>query len=180
MKAKWIKRIVISLAVLIVFFALIELLAWWTDVTFKKIFVDPEKLKYGECGPEELLPEVERVCDINFPEGITGVKTAWAYTVWDSPGANPFIVRFLADPNTISWFLKSLPKDIEFTEYEPNMDDRNSYRSPIPDWFTEPIQRGKKTCVLTDSAHLEIYVDTADEKSLVVYVRGFCDLALDN
>lgn len=121
-----------------------------------------------ECEPAVLLPDLERQRKIDFPEGIKEVKTARTAGKRDVPvTTSAFNVRFSADPNTVDTFLKSFRTEITLMPYERNSDTRHSSGLRTPEWFTEPITKGKQ------HSSIGIYIDISNDKNFVVYFMGY-------
>lgn len=71
-----------------------------------------------ECAPEDLIPDLEKMFDINFPKVIKEIKTAKKLGSWDSNTIH-FIVKFCAEPDIVDKFLKSFPKGVGLVSYDP-------------------------------------------------------------
>jgi len=128
--------------------------------------------RYVDCDPEQLLADLERVSHVNFPDDIQKVKAAKSVPV---EGDILFIVKFTCKPNALNTFLKSFPDEplkIELEAYKPDYDLRKASFWPPPRWFTEVIGYGKEGALFLDNRRAEIYIDTTNEKPLVVYIRG--------
>jgi hypothetical protein len=169
MKVKVTLIIITFVAVLIT--GVIFMLLRHARLTFDNIFAKP--FRYRECMPEKLLPELESWFDINFPEGIEQIQTSHTLGCWDSSWSH-FIVRFSAEPNTVEAFLETFPPKttIELYTYTPNDDDRSvsAARLRIPDWFLNPIEKGK--IAHTPSGQPEVYIDTINKDTFTVYIQG--------
>jgi len=91
---------------------------------------------------------------------------------WDS-SMSGFIVKFTAEPAIVDKFMRSFPS-FRIGPYELEYDGRKCFGAPqyIPECFTEPIQQGKMRRV-PGKEDVDIYIDTTDERSFVVYMQGF-------
>lgn len=130
-------------------------------------------LGYKESTPEEVIRNVERFLDINFPEQIESVRAATAQN-WDS-SAIDILIRFAAHPNEVNKFLKSLGRSykLEFEPYRHYPDER-SFGSSTPKWFTEAISAGKEVDVdLSPMGNpYVIYIDESNKDNFIVYMAG--------
>lgn len=175
MKRKWIKRLIVCFVILLTIlltvflYCLLSAREYFNGLAYK--------YRYRECAAEELLPDLERVFDVNFPEVIKEIKTAKTPGSWDSNTSN-FIVKFCAEPDTVNTFLRSFPEDrlhkVKLYPYASEFDRRNSSSTrPPPEWFTEPITKGEMGGYRLAGPKLKIYIDTSDETNYVVYLHGF-------
>jgi hypothetical protein len=130
---------------------------------------------YFECNPERMVSHLEKTFVIDFPEDITKVRTAKSFGWDDSIG---FMVKFVAEPNSVDRFLKSFPKEGNLSQYRVEDDIRDT-RTYVPKWFSEPIIQGKEaspSLVSRDygkaGSDLSVYIDTTNEKGFVVYIHG--------
>jgi hypothetical protein len=128
---------------------------------------------YVRRNPKKRIAYLEKVCDIDFPEGIKEVKIATAWlTSWD-PSYTGYLIQFRIEPN----LLESLVKLENLQPYSRENDDRST-QIPGPKWFTKPIRKGKmgkmNVRFIEDKvgAHIDIYVDTSDKESCIVYMCG--------
>jgi len=127
--------------------------------------------RYIERNPERMIGRLERIFEVDFPKEIKEVRAARTRVSWD--GVASFIVKFTAAPDVVESFVKV--KNLE--PYSRERDDRDS-GTPKPQWFTEPIKQGKTGDIYLSSRQDktvfrgEIYVDNADEKNFVIYIRG--------
>jgi len=124
-----------------------------------------------ECSPEDLIPDLEKTFDINFPKGIKEIKTAKTLGSWDSNTID-FIVKFCAEPDIVDTFIKSFPQGVVLEDYDPEWDMRSVGITSAPAWFTMPIQKGRMGDI-PGYGDKEIYIDTTNEKEFVVYFYGF-------
>jgi len=136
---------------------------------------------YFECNPERMVNHLEKTFIIDFPEGITEVRTAKSFG-WDN--SIGFKIRFIAEPNTVDRFLKSFQEEVDLYPYSPDQDLRGSVYDPR--WFMVPIKQGKMTSPSFRSreygkagSDLSVYIDTTNEKSFVVYIIGGYDGKMD-
>lgn len=123
-----------------------------------------------ECAPEELILDLEIAFDINIPEDIGDIKTAKAPP---DEGAVVFIVKFSAEADTVRRFVASLPRAGELPGYEQESDTRAASIFPMPNWFTEPIRRGRMRSISTSGALGRLYIDTTLWERFIVYFHGF-------
>jgi len=137
---------------------------------------------YFECNPERMVCHLEKTFIIDFPEDITEVRTAKSYGWDDSIG---FMVKFIAEPNSVERFLKSFPKEVSLYQYRVEDDTRDA-RTYVPKWFSEAITQGKEASPSFRSreygkagSDLSVYIDTTNEKRFVVYIHGGYDGELD-
>jgi hypothetical protein len=138
---------------------------------------------YFECDPERMVSHLEKTFVIDFPEQqIKEVRAAKSFG-WDHSVG--FKIKFVADPNAVDRFLKSFPKEVNLYQYrrEDDIRDTSTY---TPKWFSEPITQGKEASPIFRSrdfgkaySHLSLYIDTTNEQSFVVYIRGSYDSELD-
>jgi hypothetical protein len=129
--------------------------------------------RYVECVPEQLLADLERIYDVNFPDNINKVRAAKTMPI---DGEILFIIKFTCHQNVLNSFLESFPTDhlnIELEPYEPSSDLREKGFWTPPRWFTEVIEQGKKGMLLLDHRRATIYIDTTSKKNFVVYIEGF-------
>lgn len=122
-----------------------------------------------ECAPEELIPDLEKMFDIDFPKDIREVKTAKTIPM---DGVIWFIVRFTAEPHVVDAFVKSFRRGVGLVNYDPEWDMRNTISSFTPAWFTKSIRQGKMGDI-PGHGQKEICIDTTNEKEFVVYFHGF-------
>ncbi len=127
-----------------------------------------------ECSPQNLIPDLEEMYDIDFPKDIREIKTAKSIPIKDHI---TFIVKFIAEPDIVDIFIKSFLKGIVLVKYDPEWDVRSASVLPLPAWFTKPIQQGKMGEVPGHGDN-EIYIDTINEKEFVVYFFGYYDKVL--
>ena len=139
---------------------------------------------YIERDPEHMVSHLEKTFVIDFPEQIGEVRAAKTPVSWD--GAVGFMVKFVAEPNSVDKFLKSFEQKVELYPYIPDRDIRGTFVVHEPGWFTEAIKRGKMaspSLVRRDygkaSSDLSVYIDTTNEKSFVVYIHGGYGSELD-
>ncbi|MHC4499050.1 MAG: hypothetical protein ACYS21_08075 [Planctomycetota bacterium] len=121
--------------------------------------------------PEELLPQLQKLFDVNFPEDIENLKTAKSVPI---EGVVYYILKFNSKPQTVERFLKASGEEIELGPYRPDWDRRGSLLPrPVPRWFREPIERGNMG-VLSYSVKgsMILHIDTHDDSSYVVYIQG--------
>lgn len=145
---------------------------FWSDISYKH--------RYIECRSEELLPDLERIFDINFPAEIKQVDTARTQGTWDSTNSG-YIVKFAAKPDTVNKFLDSFPEKIYFEPYDLGDDQRGSHwKPPPPRWFTEPIREGRSGTYRLANPSMRIYIDTTDKSELVVYLHGIYHRTLED
>jgi hypothetical protein len=137
---------------------------------------------YFECNPERMVSHLEKTFVIDFPDGITEIRTAKSFGWDDSIG---FMVKFVAEPNSVDRFLNSFQEEVNLSQYRVEDDIRNA-RTYVPKWFSEPIIQGKETRPSfrsrdygKASSHLSVYIDTTNEKSFVVYIHGGYEGKLD-
>lgn len=130
-----------------------------------------------ECQPEELLPALEKVFDINFPDSLKKTKTAKSMAV---EGDFTFLVRFVTDSDSAKQFIRSFPggqNRIGLELYDRDCDLRKTagFWRP-PKWFTETISQGKmgKYDNIQRYGEMTIYIDVADDRNNVVYLNGYC------
>lgn len=135
--------------------------------------------RYLECDPNEILPIVERVFCIDFPEDIEQVKAAKPQ-IKRMPIS--FIIKFAADPNTVERFLESFPEDVKLEPYSVRLEHKDSRVGWfVPQWFKEPIKVGKRkvNIIAGPQKNLqELYIDTEDLKYYIIYIRGLYDTEL--
>ena len=164
--AKPLKQFVILLsATLAVFVGL----CGFTYLTYR---IRGYQYRYLECDPRELLADLERVSDVNFPVDIQNVKAARTVPI---EGDFLFILKFTCKPDVLNAFLESLPDEalgVELQPYNAEDDLRKAGFWPPPRWFTEAIDEGNEGLLLLDNRRAQIYVDTTNEKQLVIYMRG--------
>ena len=128
--------------------------------------------RHIDCDPEQLLSDLERVSHVNFPDDIQKVKAAATVPI---EGDILFILKFTCKADILNTFLESFPNEplkIELEAYKPDYDLRKASFWPPPSWFTEVIEHGKEGALFLDNRRAELYIDTTNEKSLVVYIRG--------
>jgi hypothetical protein len=123
-----------------------------------------------ECTPEDLMPSLENIFNIDFPKDIKEVKTAKTIPL---DGATFFIVKFIAEPEIVDTFVKSFSIGIGWGSYDPEWDMRSVDISNAPDWFTETITQGKMGDYWLAGPKMSIYIDTSVETNFVVYLHGF-------
>jgi len=137
---------------------------------------------YFECNPERMVSHLEKTFVIDFPKGIAEVRTAKSFGWDDSIG---FMVKFVAEPNSVDRFLKSFQEEVNLSKYlvEDDIRDASTY---VPKWFSEPIKQGKEARPSFRSrvygkagSDLSVYIDTTNEKSFVVYILGGYEGKLD-
>ena len=133
---------------------------------------DEYSLRPIECSPNDLIPDLEKTFDINFPKVIKEIKTAKTLGSWDSNTIH-FIVKFCAEPDIVDTFVKSFPRGIGWGSYDPEWDMRSVDISHAPDWFTETITQGKMGDYWLAGPKMSIYIDTSVETNFVVYLHGF-------
>jgi hypothetical protein len=127
---------------------------------------------YVERNPKKIIAHLEKILEVDFPEDIKETKAATTWIGWDPPGS--YIIKFRVDPNV----LESLIKIERLRRYKPSEDERGEDILPPPKWYIEPIQEGKMGTLTLHSPRgkfecdAEIYIDTSEEKSFVVYIRG--------
>ena len=131
---------------------------------------------YIECAPERIMTYLEKTFVIDFPECIREVKAAKTLGSWD--GAVGFMIKFVADPNTVDRFLKSFQEDVELYPYTRENDIRDILK-PMHSWSMVPIKQGKSAIPGLFSrdygkagSDLYVYIDTTNQESFVVYVHG--------
>jgi hypothetical protein len=147
----------------------ILLIVFVTNYFWARIF--DGRFRFRECEPAALLPEVEEQLEIKFPVEITEVTTARTAGSWDSPTTTSFFnIKFSSDPDTVDTFLTSFPTKINLRVYEHDLDRRKISGLRTPKWFTEPITKGKEW---SWGGSIDVYIDTTDERSFVVYFRGY-------
>ena len=137
---------------------------------------------YFECDPVRMVSHLEKTFIIDFPEQqFKEIRTAKSFG-WDNSVG--FKIRFIAEPNTVDGFLKSFQEEVDLYPYSPDQDVRGSVYDPR--WFMVPIKQGKKANPSFRSreygkagSDLSVYIDTTNEKSFVVYIRGGYDGKLD-
>ena len=137
---------------------------------------------YFECNSERMVSHLEKTFVIDFPEVITEVRTAKSSGWDDSIG---FMVKFVAEPNSVDRFLKSFQEEVNLSQYrvEDDIRDASTY---VPKWFSEPITEGKRArpgLVSRDygkaGSDLSVYIDTTNQESFVVYIHGGYEGKLD-
>ena len=132
--------------------------------------------RFIECDPQQMVPHLERVFDIDFPEEIREVKAATSRSSWLKRNMISFKFKFTADPDTVAMFFQSFPKKIHFGAYDPSSDLRHSDLRRTPQWFKKPIQQGKIGSGGVSGRRKnirKIYIDTTNEKDFVIYLDGF-------
>jgi len=125
--------------------------------------------KFRECEPATLLPDLEKQLEMKFPTKITEVKAARTAGSRDHPTESDFLVKFFAEPNTVDKFLKSFSIKITPVKYDRSSDKRKIFGARTPQWFTDPITKGKEW---SWTSWRNIYIDTTDENNFVVYFMG--------
>ena len=138
-------KLVILLAVSFIILALIitSLIAAMNMISIKFLKEEQYQLRFVDCNTIELKPILEKEFDIKFPKEIENVKAA------KSPNVDSGIfynLKFNSAPDIVEKFLESfLQKQHRKLIFEPykNVEDERGL-GPPPDWFTEPIQRGKR------------------------------------
>ncbi|MHC4061099.1 MAG: hypothetical protein ACYSR6_05755 [Planctomycetota bacterium] len=131
------------------------------------------RFSYKESTPEQVIRNVERFLDVNFPEHIENARAVTARN-WDS-SAIRILIKFTAHPNEVDKFLKSLGRSYKL-ELEPyrHYPDERSFGSSTPKWFTEAIRAGKEVDV--DLSPLGnpyvIYIDESNKDHSIVYMAG--------
>ncbi|MHC4109583.1 MAG: hypothetical protein ACYS18_12390 [Planctomycetota bacterium] len=132
-----------------------------------------------ECPPKNLLPTLEEVFEIKFPDGISETRTAKSIAV---EGDHNYIVKFVASPNDVDKFFKSFPdKDKSYiSTYSLSQKNiKELYKKPdyflhfIPRWFTQPIKEGTVSSCTLGNRDTEIYIDTSDKEKHIVYIYGY-------
>jgi hypothetical protein len=168
MKLRRVKRQLIVLAPLVI------VLVIWLLISFANKFLRDlyYEYRYIECKPEELLPDLERIFDVNFPEGIREVRTAKTRGLWDSTDS-AFIVKFSAPPDITNKFVESFPEKVTLGSYEAESDFRNNRQLSTPQWFIESIKKGNEGSVYASNKDIDLYIDTSNKKNFVVYLRGY-------
>jgi hypothetical protein len=169
------KPVVLTLAKL--FAIALGIFAFIVLMPFLFLQINPRgyQLRHVKCKSEELLPVVERVFDINFPQQVADVKAAKTIAM---EGFVKFIVRFVAEPNGVERFLGCFPQEnkdpgVQRLPYETDRDRRRSGGWPLPRWFREPIRQGKILFYMAGGGkRVAIYVDMRDQKSFCVYIQG--------
>ena len=134
--------------------------------------------KFRDCSADKMVVYLENRYNIDFPENIKDVKAAKTWRSWDG-GAN-FILRFTAEANDVARFLESIPqKRYTLGAYLPGEDDRFIHASSVPKWYLDKIDEGKIGSLHLSVAYIKnvgfptkIYIDTANAKSHVVYMKG--------
>jgi hypothetical protein len=128
--------------------------------------------RYVECVPEQLLADLERISDVNFPDNIKKVRAAKTIPI---DGEIHFIIKYTCHQNVLNSFLESFPPDPlkELEPYDPASDLRKTFFWPPPRWFTEPIKHGKEGVLILDNRRVTIYIDTTSKKDFIVYIEGF-------
>ncbi len=168
---KKVKLILLVLAMpVIAAMVLFTLLAGLAGLLVLSDKVENYRTRFVERNPNEFLPKLEQLYNIDFPEVIKEVKVAkTAASSGPSGGGINFIVRFAAEPNTVESFLASFPEQSWRSQYRPDGDTRGADIRPVPGWFKEPIKQGFEFSGPT--AH-PIYVDTTYRNKYIVYIRG--------
>ena len=167
---KKVKLILLVLAVpvmtAIVIFAL---LAGLVGLLFLSDKVENYRTRFVERNPNEFLPKLEQIYNIDFPGAIKDVKVAKT-AVRSGPGRGgiDFILKFAGDPNTVESFLESFAEKSESWKYRAD-DIRGSDLRPIPEWFKKPIGQGFE---LRGPGGVKVYVDTTCKHNFVVYILG--------
>jgi len=123
-----------------------------------------------ECTPQDLIPDLEEMFNIDFPKDIKEVKTAKTMPL---DGAIFFIVKFITEPEIVDTFVQSFSRGIGWGSYDPEWDMRSVDISHAPDWFTETITQGKMGDYRLAGPKMSIYIDTSVETNFVVYLHGF-------
>jgi hypothetical protein len=144
----------------------------WVDYRYG-VYLIPRRSAYYWCDPKELIADIESNSGLKFPDGLTEIKAAKSIR---SEGAVFFIIRFTAEPNVLNAFFNTLPEEVIFNEYNPSYDVRTNLPS-ILDWFKKPIQKGKigikRSTINPEIGQSLFYIDMINDKSYVVYWRGY-------
>ena len=128
-----------------------------------------------ECPPKSLLPTLEEVFELKFPDGISETRTAKSIAV---EGDHNYIVKFVASPNDVDQFFKSFPDKSYISTSTLSPIIKTVYRKPdnfwrfIPRWFTHPIKEGTVSTCTLGNKETEIYIDTSDKERYIVYIYG--------
>ncbi len=136
------------------------------------LFLYGYQFRLVECPPEELIPALERVFDVNFPEVIKKVKTAKTPS---RDGSTNYVVRFIAESDVVDKFLDSVPKRSYEVVIPYSLKDDGRKKHSLwfpPSWFTVPIQKGKKLSYSPGIGEMEFYIDTSDTQAYIVYIYG--------
>jgi len=161
--------IVVSGLCLIYIVAVLIGLVWLGRVVGKHYQAVAYTKRPVECAPEDLILDLEKMFDIDFSKGIREIKTAKTIPMG---GTIVFIVKFVADPDIVDTFVKSIPRGVGLVNYDPEWDMRDKISSFTPSWFTKSIRSGKMGGI-PGHGDKEICIDTTNEKEFVVYLQGF-------
>ena len=124
-----------------------------------------------ECDPNELLPNIEKLFNINLFVDAKQIKTAKSIPI---EGGIYFLVKFILDSNTVKDFLSTFPENSTLGTFQQNKNVRRWQPSTvIPKWYLEPIKQGEVWKL--DSKYGTIYFnfDTTNKKTFVVYLNGY-------
>jgi hypothetical protein len=139
---------------------------------------------YFEYDPDKMVVYLEEKYNINFPKNVREIKAAKSGMSWDRHES--FILKFIAEPSDVNKFLETVVETILYPYYS-SRDNRLAPFESAPEWWTKPIEKGKRGRMYVEVArikdersHIDIYIDTLDEKNNVVYLEGTYRSALDH
>jgi len=141
---------------------------------------------YTEYNPDKMVAYLEKRYDINFPENAGEIKAARSGSGWD--GASNFLLKFTAKPSDVEEFLRTAAYfhlRLDLPKHDYRYDE--SYES-VPEWWKEPIEKGQRWNMYVKDSFVEnadvgstiyVYIDTSNDKTYVVYLRGTYDNEFD-
>lgn len=168
--SKTLKKIMIIFAILVL--SLLVLLYWMDYIAEKSIDERNYMQRLQECSAKELIPDLEKTFDINFPDDIEDVKTAKTIPI---DGTIMFALKFAAKPETVSKFFSSLPEQIRLykEEYLITRDRRADKHYPPPEWFTMAIRNGNIIFYSLAGGKVTFYIAAENQDKYIVYLDGF-------
>lgn len=128
---------------------------------------------YHYTSEKRLLRYLDENYSISFPQSMTNVKVAEAYTGFD--GSSTFILKFHANSDETNDFLMQFGEISErFKAYTPEADKRVGDK--YPEWFKSPIEAGQIGNVHIrgfNVSHLtDVYIDMSNKSEFVIYMEG--------
>ena len=172
-KIRWRKIIILVFAILVMLSIL--------TIKLPKLFVQwYDSGTYTECNPAKMVRYLEKRYVIKFPENMREVKAAKSGLSWDSYSF--FIIKFTDESSDVRKFVGNAT----LYPYDSTTDDRSAPYKSVPEWWTSPINKGETANMSVEGnynkklgSHIDVYIDTLDEKNYVVYLSGTYTSDLD-
>jgi hypothetical protein len=138
----------------------------WLYWSCQKRFYDERPI---EVHPDQVINKIEMKFKIKIPKSAVEIHAAESKLVDHSIN---FIIKFKLSRQDFKGFISTFSKGITLEPYHQTQDYRNTFLSPMPQWFLTPIIKGEIGSYGSAYGSFFILVDQADVAYYNVYIHG--------